>query len=60
MNTLETKNALVNEISNLKEKLKNAEFMERMALKDEIFELEKKVEKIEIKGENNDCEICRN
>jgi len=60
MNTLETKNALVNDISNLKEKLKNAEFMERMALKDEIFELEKKVEKIEIEEESSNCEMCRN
>ena len=42
MNPLEIKNVSVNEIDNLKEKLKNAEFMERMALKDEIFGLEKK------------------
>ena len=58
MNPLKKRNALVNEIKSLKEKLKNSGFMERLTMKDEIFELEKKLEKFEIKGKNDDCEIC--
>ena len=59
MNALEKRNALTDKINDLKEKLKVADFVNKLEIKDEIFEL-KKIEKIEIKGENSDCEICRN
>tara|TARA_Y100000739_G_C20236225_1_gene296759 strand:+ start:184 stop:360 length:177 start_codon:yes stop_codon:yes gene_type:complete len=58
MNPLEKRNLLINKMNRLKEKLKSAEFMEKLELKDEIFELEKEIKKIDIQDQYNDCEIC--
>ena len=58
MNPLEKRNLLINKMNRLKEKLKSAEFMEKLELKDEIFELEKEIKKIDIQDQSNDCEIC--
>ena len=58
MNPLEKRNLLINKMNRLKEKLKSAEFMEKLELKDEIFELEKEIKKIAIQDQSNDCEIC--
>ena len=58
MNPLEKRNLLINKMNRLKEKLKSAEFMEKLELKDEIFELEKEIKKIDIQDQSDDCEIC--
>tara|TARA_B100001778_G_scaffold286728_1_gene254177 strand:+ start:2205 stop:2381 length:177 start_codon:yes stop_codon:yes gene_type:complete len=58
MNPLEKRNLLINKMNRLKEKLKSAEFMEKLELKDEVFELEKEIKKIDIQDQSNDCEIC--
>lgn len=58
MNPLEKRNLLINKMNRLKEKLKSAEFMEKLKLKDEIFELEKEIKKIDIQDQSDDCEIC--
>ncbi|MFL2582560.1 MAG: hypothetical protein ACJ0QJ_05320 [Flavobacteriales bacterium] len=58
MNPLEKRNLLINKMNRLKEKLKSAEFMEKLELKDEIFELEKEIKKIAIQDQSDDCEIC--
>ena len=58
MKPLEKRNLLINKMNRLKEKLKSAEFMEKLELKDEVFELEKEIKKIDIQDQSNDCEIC--
>ena len=58
MNPLEKRNLLINKMNRLKEKLKSAEFMEKLELKDEVFELEKEIKKIDIQDQSDDCEIC--
>ena len=58
MNPLEKRNLLINKMNRLKEKLKSTEFMKKLELKDEVFELEKEIRKIDIQDQSDDCEIC--
>lgn len=45
MNALEKRNALTDKINDLKEKLKVADFVNKLEIKDEIFQLEEEVKK---------------
>ncbi len=58
MNALEKRNALTDKINDLKEKLKVADFVNKLEIKDEIFQLEEEVKKITIQNNSNDCGIC--
>ena len=58
MNALEKRNALTDKINDLKEKLKVADFVNKLEIKDEILQLEEEVKKITIKNNSNDCGIC--
>lgn len=58
MNALEKKNALTDKINDLKEKLKVADFVNKLEIKDEILQLEEDVKKITIQNNSNDCGIC--
>ena len=58
MNALEKKNALTDKINDLKEKLKVADFVNKLEIKDEILQLEEEVKKITIQNNSNDCGIC--
>ena len=58
MNALEKKNALTDKINDLKEKLKDADFVNKLEIKDEILQLEEDVKKITIQNNSNDCGIC--
>lgn len=58
MNALEKKNALTDKINDLKEKLKDADFVNKLEIKDEILQLEEDVKKITIQNNSNDCKIC--
>ena len=58
MNPLEKRNALTDKINDLKEKLKVADFVNKLEIKDEILQLEEEVKKITIKNNSNDCGIC--
>ena len=58
MNPLEKRNALTDKINDLKEKLKVADFVNKLEIKDEILQLEEEVKKITIQNNSNDCGIC--
>tara|TARA_B100000401_G_scaffold355895_1_gene253386 strand:+ start:466 stop:642 length:177 start_codon:yes stop_codon:yes gene_type:complete len=58
MNALEKRNALTDKINDLKEKLKVADFVNKLEIKDEILQLEEEVKKITIQNNSNDCGIC--
>ena len=58
MNALEKRNALTDKINDLKEKLKVADFVNKLEIKDEILQLEEDVKKITIQNNSNDCGIC--
>ena len=58
MNALEKRNALTDKINELKEKLKVADFVNKLEIKDEILQLEEEVKKITIQNNSNDCGIC--
>ena len=58
MNALEKRNALTDKINDLNEKLKVADFVNKLEIKDEIFQLEEEVKKITIQNNSNDCGIC--
>ena len=58
MNALEERNTLTDKINDLKEKLKVANFVNKLEIKDEILQLEEEVKKITILNNSNDCRIC--
>ena len=58
MNALDERKTYINKINDLKKKLKVADFVNKLEIKDEILQLEEEVKKITIQNNSNDCGIC--